>query len=102
MASTIQIRNVPEPIHRILKSRAALEGKSLSEYLLGQVRQVAEMPTLEEMRERLTRLETVALQESPEKDRRLANATGVRARVEVFPTLTLRASRRKGNGSKTL
>ena len=34
MKKTIQIRNVPEALHRKLKSRAALEGKSLSGYLL--------------------------------------------------------------------
>jgi plasmid stability protein len=53
----IQIRNVPEDLHRTLKSRAALQGKSLSEYLLGELRQSAEKPTLEEMRARLARRE---------------------------------------------
>ncbi|HEY1261098.1 MAG TPA: hypothetical protein VGF34_17755 [Stellaceae bacterium] len=49
----IQIRNVPEALHRRLKSRAALEGMSLSDYLLAELRRVAERPTLAEMRERL-------------------------------------------------
>jgi antitoxin FitA len=40
----IQIRNVPERLHRKLKSRAALEGKSLSDYLLAELRHVAERP----------------------------------------------------------
>lgn len=51
--SMIQIRNVPEGLHRKLKSRAAIEGKSLSDYLLDEVRRIAERPTLAEMLERL-------------------------------------------------
>jgi hypothetical protein len=53
MSVMIQIRNVPDEIHRTLKSRAAKQGMSLSEYLLAELRQMAELPTLEEMRERL-------------------------------------------------
>jgi antitoxin FitA len=49
----VQIRNVPETLHRQLKARAALAGMSLSDYLLGEMRQVAERPTIEEMRQRL-------------------------------------------------
>jgi len=56
MSTMIQVRNVPEALHRKLKSRAALEGKSLSEYLLGELRKMAEIPTPDEMRERLHRL----------------------------------------------
>ncbi len=55
MASMIQIRNVPDALHRRLKSRAALAGMSLSDYLLGEIRQVAERPTLDELRARLER-----------------------------------------------
>jgi antitoxin FitA len=51
--SMIQIRNVPAELHRKLKSRAALEGKSLSDYLLEEVRRIAERPTLAEMLKRL-------------------------------------------------
>jgi antitoxin FitA len=49
----IQIRNVPEALHRRLKSRAALAGMSLSDYLLSEIRQAAERPTIEELRSRL-------------------------------------------------
>jgi antitoxin FitA len=55
MSAMIQIRNVPDALHRKLKSRAALEGMSLSDYLLTELRRVAERPTLAEMRERLER-----------------------------------------------
>ena len=55
----IQIRNVPEPLHRRLKSRAALAGMSLSDFLLSEIQQVAERPTIDELRERLrSRTET--------------------------------------------
>jgi len=46
---------VPETLHRRLKSRAALAGMSLSEYLLNEIRQVVERPTIEELRARLER-----------------------------------------------
>ncbi len=49
----IQIRNVPEALHRELKSRAALAGMSLSDYLLNEIRQVADRPTLDQLRARL-------------------------------------------------
>jgi antitoxin FitA len=49
----VQIRNVPEALHRQLKSRAALAGMSLSDYLLDEIRQVAERPTIDELRARL-------------------------------------------------
>lgn len=53
MSKMIQLRNVPEGLHRTLKARAALEGMSLSEYLVTEIRLIAERPTLKEMRERL-------------------------------------------------
>ena len=55
MSVMIQIRNVPDALHRRLKARAALAGMSLSDYLLHQIREVAERPTIEEMRARLAR-----------------------------------------------
>ena len=53
MSTMIQIRNVPDLLHRELKSRAALAGRSLSDYLLDEIRQLAERPTPEQMRARL-------------------------------------------------
>ena len=55
MTVMIQIRNVPDGLHRRLKSRAAMAGMSLSDYLLSEIRQVAERPTLDELRARLER-----------------------------------------------
>ena len=53
MTAIIKIRNVPDVLHRRLKSRAASAGMSLSDYLLSEIRQVAERPTLDELRARL-------------------------------------------------
>lgn len=53
MAKMIQIRNVPDALHRGLKARAAMAGMSLSDYLLGEFREIAERPTLSEFRQRL-------------------------------------------------
>ena len=55
MSVMIQIRNVPDALHRKLKSRAALSGMSLSDYLLNEIRELAERPTFEELRARLER-----------------------------------------------
>ena len=53
MSKMIQLRNVPEPLHRLLKARAALAGLPLSDYLIREVRKLSQYPTPEEMRERL-------------------------------------------------
>jgi len=55
MSTMIQIRNVPDELHRRLKSHAALAGMSLSDYLLNEIRRVGERPTLDELRARLDR-----------------------------------------------
>ncbi len=65
MSKMIQIRNVPDELHRTLKARAASEGMSLSDYLLSEVEKVAEKPTLRELMERLRKDEPVELPESP-------------------------------------
>jgi antitoxin FitA len=48
MSKMVQIRNMPDDIHRVLKSRAAAQGLSLSDYLLQELRKSAEVPTIEE------------------------------------------------------
>ena len=53
MSKMIQLRNVPETLHRTLKARAAMAGMSLSDYLLAEIREVAERPTLTELRARM-------------------------------------------------
>lgn len=49
----IQLRNVPDALHRRLKARAALAGLPLSDYLIREVRKLADYPTPEELSERL-------------------------------------------------
>ena len=61
----IQIRNVPDTLHRRLKARAAMEGMSLSDYLRGQMQVVAERPTVTELRQRLASRSRPSLSESP-------------------------------------
>jgi antitoxin FitA len=54
---------IPEALHRTLKARAARTGISLSSYLLAELRQIAERPTMDEFRERLEKRERVVLPE---------------------------------------
>jgi plasmid stability protein len=76
MSKMIQLRNVPDALHRKLKARAAQEGMSLSDYLVREVRRASELPTDEEIRVRLAALPPVELKLSPtdivrqERDRR--------------------------------
>jgi plasmid stability protein len=65
MPKMIQVRNVPDELHRRLKSQAALESLSLSDYLLREIRQTAERPTLREMAERLAARPMVKVRVSP-------------------------------------
>jgi plasmid stability protein len=76
MSSMVQIRNVPGEIHRKLKSRAALVGMSLSDYLLLELRRGLDRPTREELLARISHRAPVISRQSPaamvrrERDRR--------------------------------
>ena len=50
---TLQVRNVPEQVHRTIKARAATAGQSLSDYVLAELTRIAERPTLEELARRI-------------------------------------------------
>ncbi len=65
MSKMIQLRNVPDSLHWLLKARAALAGMPLSDFLIREVRKIAEYPTPEEMRERLSRRESYCGGTSP-------------------------------------
>ena len=79
MSKMIQIRNVPDDLHRTLKVRAAEAGMTLSDYLLSEIERVAERPTLAEMMERLRSREPVELDEPPDVTiRRLRDADNPR------------------------
>jgi plasmid stability protein len=76
MSKMIQLRNVPDELHRKLKAKAALEGLSLSHYLIGEARRLADRPTVTELRERMRQRSPVTTRISPaaavraERDRR--------------------------------
>ncbi len=65
MPVMVQIRNVPSELHRELKARAALEGMSLSDYLLRELRHALDRPTVEEMRRRLSSRQPVRPRPAP-------------------------------------
>ncbi|MDE0161130.1 MAG: toxin-antitoxin system, antitoxin component [Acidimicrobiaceae bacterium] len=62
--ASLQIRNVPDELHRRLKARAALEGQSLSEYALGELRRAMQHPTRRELVERVAAFERLTVAES--------------------------------------
>jgi plasmid stability protein len=53
MSSMVQIRNVPPELHRRLKARAAIEGLSMSDFVLREIRKALERPTRQEILDRL-------------------------------------------------
>lgn len=65
MSKMIQIRNVPDSLHRKLKARAATQGISLSDLVLREMEHIAEQPTMKEMMERLASLPPVKYKRSP-------------------------------------
>jgi len=71
MPKMIQLRHVPDDLHRKLKARAALDGLTLSDYLLREVRKIAERPTPAELQARIARRTPVSPRET--------SATAVRA-----------------------
>jgi antitoxin FitA len=64
MSSMIQIRNVPAKVHRALKARAALAGKSMSELILAELQAMLALPSEQELRERLNQAEPFAMKKS--------------------------------------
>lgn len=71
MSKTIQVRDLPDHVHRRLKARAAEQGRSLSELVREQLEEVADRPTLGEMLERL--------REDPPVDPGESSADAIRA-----------------------
>jgi plasmid stability protein len=65
MTKMIQIRHVPEALHRALRARAARAGMTLSDYLRGELARAVQQLTPEELRDRLTTLEPAAVREPP-------------------------------------
>ena len=65
MAKMIQIRHVPDALHRRLRARAAIAGMSLSDYLRLELESAAERLTHGELRERLASLDPVKMRQRP-------------------------------------
>jgi antitoxin FitA len=65
MSKMIQLRHVPDALHRQLKVRAALAGLSLSDFLVREVAKIAERPTMDEIRARLAALPPARFRTSP-------------------------------------
>jgi antitoxin FitA len=64
MSEMIQLRPIPDELHRKLNARAAMEGLSLSDYPLQEVERLAERPTLKDLR-RLSQREPVSPRTPP-------------------------------------
>jgi len=65
MSKMIQLRNVPDSLHQQLKSRAALAGMSLSDYLIWEARKIIERPSSNEILARLARRTRISPKLSP-------------------------------------
>jgi plasmid stability protein len=65
MSKMIQVRDVPEQVHGILKSRAAREGMSLSDFLKRELARAAERPTMQEWLERTQQVRPIRAKRSP-------------------------------------
>jgi plasmid stability protein len=78
MSKMIQVRNVPDQLHRRLKARAAERGLSLSDLILAELRVLADRITVDELAERSRAIVRANLSPSPaaliraERDRRSA------------------------------
>jgi plasmid stability protein len=65
VSKMIQIRNVPDDLHAQLKRRAAESGRTLSDYLLDEIREYATRPTMREWLAEAETWEPIELDESP-------------------------------------
>lgn len=65
MHKMLQIRNVPDAVHRRLKARAAHLGLSMSDYVLREIERLLEKPTREELFARIAQLPPIGLDPSP-------------------------------------
>jgi plasmid stability protein len=63
MSKMIQLRHVPDAVHRKLKARAAMKGLSLSDYLVREVTQLTEQPTMQEVLSEIQKLSPVEWRE---------------------------------------
>jgi len=64
MSKMIRVRDVPDSLHGTLKSRAAREGMSLSDFIKRELERVAERPTMQEWLERTQRAKPILAKRS--------------------------------------
>ncbi len=64
MTKVIQVRDIPDDVHRRLKLRASEEGQSLSDLIRTELNEIADRPTLSEMLERIGSRDPVSIDES--------------------------------------
>ncbi len=64
MSVMIQIRNVPDKVHRALKARSALAGKSLSDLILAELVAMVDVPSEAELKARLSDAEPFTMKKS--------------------------------------
>jgi plasmid stability protein len=67
MSKMIQIRNVPDTVHRKVKSKAAEEGLSMSDYLLREIQRLADRPSPADLKRMLAKMRPLELTETPEQ-----------------------------------
>lgn len=65
MSKMLQVRNVPDDVHNILKARAAREGMSLSDFVKRELERTAERPSLQEWLDRAQQAKPIAAKRSP-------------------------------------
>ena len=65
MNSMIQIRNVPQALHRKLKVRAAFEGISMSQFVLREIEKALARPSRQELLAAIRDLSEPELDEAP-------------------------------------
>ena len=65
MSRMLQIRNVPDDVHRRLKARAALSGMTMSDFVLREIEQSLARPTRDEIFARIAELPPIELDPTP-------------------------------------
>ena len=64
MPKMIQVRDVPDSVHSVLKARAAKEGMTLSDFLKRELRQIAERPSMLDWLSQVRQLRPIATRKS--------------------------------------
>jgi len=89
MSSMIQIRHVPDDIHKTLKIRAIQNGMTLSDYLLREINQLAKRPTLNDLLARIEKNASVELNYYALSVHRLAQTMCRRLKIVKSRTLSI-------------